>query len=325
MKKKIVFSVIILLLIASSGLFGILIGKRQSFPFHHLKSAKDFILNTKAHWWSIGIYSGNSPLNIKAPANIKNPVLTAKDITDIKAQFVADPFIVKTDSIFYVFFEAYNLKTEQGDIGCAESKDGYHWKYKQIVLDEPFHLSYPYVFKWNNEYYLIPESHQDLSVRLYKGTGFPFKWKYTGDLLKGYHFVDPQIVYYNNLWWLFVTTTEDDDLNLYYSKNLTGPWTQHPMSPIIKRNKHIARGGGRILEYNGKLYRYTQDCFPTYGIQVFAFEITEITETNFKEKAISDSPVVSGIRNNDWNSIGMHTVDPVMISNNTWIAAVDGF
>ena len=324
MKKKIIVLLTILILMVVSGLYGILIGKRQSFPFRHLKSAKNYIFNVKTHWWAIGIYSGSSPFNIQATNKIKNPVLTAKDVTDIKAQFIADPFLIKSDSLYNMFFEVYNLKTEQGDIGCAESKDGYHWKYKKIIIDEPFHLSFPYVFKWESDYYLMPESHQDLSVRLYKATNFPTEWKYVGELLKGYHFVDPQIAYYNNKWWLFVTTTEDDDLNLYYSDSLSGPWIQHPKSPLIKRNMHIARGGGRILEYNGKLYRFTQDDYPSYGIQVFAFEITEITETSYKEKLISRQPIIGGSKSGGWNSLGMHNVDPIKIGDQKWIAAVDG-
>ncbi len=325
MKKKIIFSLVILILMICSGLYGILIGKRQSFPFHTLKKAKDLVLNVKTRWWSIGIYSGNSPLEIHNPTNIKNPVLTANDVTDVKAQFIADPFLIKTDSMFYMFFEVYNLKSAQGDIGCAESKDGFHWKYKQIVINEPFHLSFPYVFKWKNDYYLIPESHQDLSVRIYKATKFPFKWKYDGNLLKGYHFVDPQIVNYNNMWWLFVCTTENDNLNLYYSKSLSGPWIQHPLSPIVKHNKHISRGGGRIIEYNNILYRYTQDDQPTYGIQVYVYEITKITEINYQEKLSSNNPIVSRGGKSEWNFLGMHTVDPVYVKEGQWIATVDGF
>ena len=325
MKKKIFLLLTILILMVVSGLYGILIGKRQSFPFRHLKNAKDFILNVKTHRWAIGIYSGSSPFNIQAGTNIRNPVLTAKDITDIDAKFVADPVLIKADSLFYMFFEILNEKNNQGDIGYADSKDGYHWKYRHIVIDEPFHLSFPYIFKWKNEYYLIPESHQDLSVRLYKSKGSLSNWNYVCTILKGYHFVDPQIIYYKNLWWLFVTTTEDDNLNLYYSESLFGPWTQHPQSPLIKNNKHIARGGGSILEYQNNIYRFTQDDYPYYGIQVFAFEITQLSKTDYKEKIIENRPIVKKGKSGEWNSLGMHTVSPLQIDGKVWIAAVDGF
>ncbi|MCL5030778.1 MAG: hypothetical protein M1480_17345 [Bacteroidetes bacterium] len=325
MKKRIILLLITLFLIVGSGLYGILMGKREYFPFHTLKNTKDYLLNIKTHWWSIGIYSGPTPFELKSPNNIVNPVLTAENVTDVKAQFIADPFMIKTDSLYYMFFEVYNNKNNQGDIGYADSKDGFHWKYERIIIDEPFHLSFPYIFKWENDHYLIPESHQDLSVRLYKAINFPAKWEYVSDLIKGYHFVDPQIAQYKNMWWLFVSTTEDDNLNIYYSENLTGPWVQHSQSPVIKNNKHIARGGGRILEYKGNLYRYTQDCSPTYGIQVFAFEITELTKNSYKEKLVLNRPIVKGSKSGGWNSLGMHTVDPVQVNEKLWISTVDGF
>jgi hypothetical protein len=37
---------------------------------------------------------------------------------------------------------------QEGEIGLATSEDGLKWDYKQVVLNEPFHLSYPYVFEW---------------------------------------------------------------------------------------------------------------------------------------------------------------------------------
>ena len=39
-----------------------------------------------------------------------------------------------------------------------------------IVLAEPFHLSYPYVFEWQGSHYMIPESGAAKSVRLYRAS-----------------------------------------------------------------------------------------------------------------------------------------------------------
>lgn len=44
--------------------------------------------------WSISICEDSNPIDTKVYENIKNPVLTEKDVTDVKAQFVADPFII---------------------------------------------------------------------------------------------------------------------------------------------------------------------------------------------------------------------------------------
>lgn len=40
----------------------------------------------------------------------------------------------------------------QGDIGVARSLDqGATWEFLGIALDEPWHLSYPYVFNYRND------------------------------------------------------------------------------------------------------------------------------------------------------------------------------
>ncbi|MTI31901.1 hypothetical protein E1171_13865 [Cytophagales bacterium RKSG123] len=220
-----------------------------------------------------------------------------------------------------MFFEVLNKATNQGDIGYAESVDGKMWDYKKIILDEAFHLSYPYVFEWKNESYMIPESFEDLSVRLYKAKNFPAEWEYIGNLLSGYPYVDPSIVRYQDKWWMFVATGSSV-LNLYYSDDLRKGWQPHSLNPIIKNNKNISRPAGRVMVYDDKLFRLTQDGEPIYGFQVFAFEITQLTKEIYKERIVSNTPIVTGT-GQGWNAAGMHHVDPLQIGN-IWMYAVDG-
>ena len=281
-------------------------------------------LISKQGIWSIGIYMGESPFSLNNPTNIKNPVLTAKDVTDVPATFVADPFIIKKDSTWFMFFEVFNDNNHQGDIGVAISEDGLNWKYKQIVLDEPFHLSFPYVFKWNNEYYMIPESNEANSIRLYRAKIFPFQWSYVGNLLNDYDFLDTSIVRYHGKWWLFTTTSmKNHYLRLFYADDLKGPWKEHIKSPIVRGNAHIARSGGRMFLYNDHIIRYAQDDDPTYGKQIWAFKITELTTTTYKEEKVSDIPIIKA-SGTGWNKNGMHQIDPYQVEEKKWIACVDG-
>jgi hypothetical protein len=273
--------------------------------------------------WSIGIYTGSSPFQLSAPANIKNPVLTAEDVTDLDVNIVAHPFMVVTDSLYYLFFTAKNdISQEYSGIGLAESKNGINWKYRQIVLKEPFVLAYPYVFKWQNDYYMIPEAHTETSVRLYRATDFPYRWTYEKDLITGDHFISASVVQYAGMWWMFVARSGNETLRLFYAADLKGPWNEHPLSPIVQKDANIARPGGRPLVIDGTLYRIGQDCYPTYGYQVFAFQITDISTTTYKEKRI-DTPLVRAT-SEGWNADAMHHVDLHQISKNKWIAAVDG-
>jgi len=326
MKKYLINSVVLTMTLIAGVIYGIVIHKYEVFPYGIIKMACHHLIHKEQHNaygpWSIGIYEGPTPFDLTAPENISNPVLTGRDVVDIDAKYVADPFMIFTNGKYFMFFEVMNRKTNQGDIGYSESTDGKHWEYRKVIIDEPFHLSYPYIFEWDDDYYLIPESFQDVSVRLYKAVSFPDNWEYVGNLLTGYRYVDPSIFRHNNKWWLFVSTPSNDLLNLYYSSDLLGEWKPHPMNPIVKFDSNIARSGGRVITHEGRLYRLTQDDYPYYGIQVFAFEITELTEKSYAERIVSEKPVV-GMTGKGWNAVGMHHVDLHQIGDK-WIAAVDG-
>src|SRR5687767_8104954 len=95
--------------------------------------------------WSIGIYSGESPFHLRPADGSHNPVLTRQNVSDVPACFVADPFMLQVRGTWHMFFEVMNSRSGRGEIGWATSEDALKWKYRQIVLREPFHLSYPYV------------------------------------------------------------------------------------------------------------------------------------------------------------------------------------
>jgi len=273
--------------------------------------------------WSIAIYTGESPLRLSPAGSIKNPVLTARHVRDVKAVFVADPFMIRECDQWYMFFEVYNGDSRKGEIGLATSNDGFKWDYNQIVLREPFHLSYPYVFKWHDEYFMVPESVQDSSIRLYRATRFPFEWSLAKIMLRG-EFHDSSILYKDDRFWLFTCTDASCKvLNLYTSGDLTGQWVEHPKSPIVSGNVHIARPGGRILALDDYIVRFAQDCYPIYGSSVRAFKITELNNDDYSESEYEDNPVI-GASGSSWNAHMMHNVDAIRLDAKLWVACVDG-
>ena len=275
--------------------------------------------------WAIGIYTGSSPTRLADAAGAVNPVLTANDVTDVSARFVADPFMIRKDSLWYMFFEVMNRERDRGEIGAATSNDGLHWRYLKIVLTEPFHLSYPYLFEFGGDYYMVPEAGQTQSIRLYRATAFPVQWEYVATLLSGASFSDTSLFRYQQRWWLFTTPRPglNDTLSLYYADKLEGPWREHPRSPVVSGNPHIARSAGRVTLFGDRLVRFAQDDSPTYGTRVWAFELAELDEFRYAEKPLGGSPVTQGGWGG-WNSRGMHHVDPHQVGADQWIACVDG-
>lgn len=271
--------------------------------------------------WTVGIYTGQSPFNLAPPEGLPNPVLTGPDVTDFNADIAAHPFLIHNDNQFYLFFTAKYGPEDSGGIGLAQSSDGFEWTYKKMVIKEPFVLSYPYVFAWQGEYYMIPECHTEDSLRLYRATQFPREWAFEKELLSGESFISASVAFFQDTWWMFVAPEGNRTLRLFYAPELAGEWTEHPMSPIIEDNPDIARPAGRVLVHEGSLYRLGQDCDPGYGNQVHAFRVKKISTTNYEEEMI-EAPVVKADATG-WNSKAMHHVDPVQLEDGTWLAAVD--
>jgi len=315
MKKNRLKTTLLLLTILFIGFVGgIFVGIKRGIPFA-----------TQREQWTIGIYRSNTPFHFNQIQRWLNPLFKAEDVTDVSAKFVADPFLIKEGETWNLFFEVYNNDTQQGDLAVATSNNTWIWNYEKVIIDEPFHLSYPYVFKSEGEYYLIPESYEDNSIRLYKADEFPTRWSYVKTLVKGRDYVDNSIVFFNDKWWLFSSVTSNDMLYLHYADSLTGPWQEHPQSPIVTENVHKSRPGGRMLVYNDKLYRFTMDVDPPVGThQVMAYEITDITPSSYAEKLAQETPIVmpSG---SGWNAQAMHQLALVQVNEDTWIASVDGF
>lgn len=274
--------------------------------------------------WSIGIYTGSSPFQLGAPANHANPILRHADVTDATADFVADPFMLRKDGRWYMFFEMLDRVTNRGEISLATSDDGFTWAYQHVVLREPFHLSYPYVFEWQGEYYMIPETLGASALCLYKANPFPSHWSLLRKLIDGVH-ADPSILRFADLWWMFVCTRpfQHDILRLFFARELEGPWKEHPQSPIVDNDAGRARPAGRIVQVGGRVVRFAQDCTPDYGTRVRAFEISELSRTRYVEAEHRHSPVLSpsGL---GWNAKGMHHVDAHQLDDGNWIACVDG-
>lgn len=273
--------------------------------------------------WSIRVFKSSAFFpDQPCESEFNKPTLQAEDISDVPAEFVADPFITFHDSQYYMFFEVFNKKSERGEIGLATSFDGEKWTYKKIVLREKYHLSYPHVFKFGKEIFLIPESKEANGVFLYKAKNFPYEWEKVSKLISG-TYIDPTIFRHKNRWWMFAGSSENTDLHLFYSDKIDGIWIEHLKNPIVSNNYKVSRPAGRVVENEGEIYRFTQDCFTSYGKLVRSFKIKKISETEYDEEEVKII-LSSSNKEFDWRKDGMHHIDQLKINKNQWLIAVDG-
>lgn len=277
--------------------------------------------------WSIGIYQGTSVWDLAPPREAANPVMTAAAVTDVPAVFVADPFMIRNESGWWMFFEILNRRTRRGEIGLAASLDGFNWEYRRVVLKEPFHLSYPLVFEWEGHHYMIPETKATRTVRLYRAREFPFEWEFIETLASGRPFADATPFRHGDRWWMFTETSGAlpfGELRLYGSDDLLHGWSEHPASPLRVDDPVSSRPGGRVIEEGGQLLRFSQNCATRYGLDVRAFQIEVLTPTDYRERPAKESPVLCG-SGSGWNQHGMHHLDAHRLDSGRVIACVDGW
>lgn len=94
----------------------------------------------------------------------------------------ADPMLVEDGNTTYLFYE--KVEGTKGHIEVAKVLEDGSLENPHIVLESDCHYSYPFVFKHNDNWFLIPESSEDSEVSLYKADLFPYQWHKENILLK---------------------------------------------------------------------------------------------------------------------------------------------
>ena len=99
-----------------------------------------------------------------------------------RQKWCADPMLVDDGEKTWLFYEA--VLNDHGHIEVAEVLDDCTLGEPVVVLQDECHYSYPSVFRYENIWYMIPESSAASEVRLYRATQFPEKWEMVTVLLR---------------------------------------------------------------------------------------------------------------------------------------------
>ena len=207
-------------------------------------------------------------------------------------RYWADPFIVEKDNRYYVFIEEKILATGLGRIVCLTLDEDGSLVSNQVVLERPYHLSYPFIFEYQNEMYMLPETASNRTLELYRCQHFPNQWQFVKTLMTDIYIVDATLLEYEKKWWLFANVKEEggsslDALHLFYADSpLADKWTAHPLNPIVK-DMRSARPAGRIFIRDGKLIRPSQDSSRRYGYALKFNRIDKLSENEYEETNVA--------------------------------------
>lgn len=209
-----------------------------------------------------------------------------------KDRYWADPFIIKKENRYYVFIEEKILAAGLGRIACLTlDKEGALLS-NQVVLERPYHLSYPFIFEHQDEMYMLPETAANRTLDVYRCLHFPDQWQFIKTLMTDIYAVDATLLEYKKKWWLFANVKEEggsslDALRLFYADSpLADKWTAHPRNPIVK-DIRSARPAGRIFMQDGKPIRPSQDSSRRYGYALKFNRIEKLNEEEYEETNVS--------------------------------------
>ena len=216
-----------------------------------------------------------------------------KRILPPRDRFWADPHVVYREGTYHIFIEEFLYKSGKAHISLIEMDEKGNYSEPKKVLERPYHLSYPFVFEWNGDYYMIPESSANHSVEIYRCVAFPDRWEFCATLMENVTAVDATLFPHGRKWWLFANIREHDgaskwdELFLFYADTpLSTAWTPHPGNPIVSDVRR-SRPAGRIFEHGGHLYRPSQNSGGEYGYGLKINRIVTLSETEYREEEAS--------------------------------------
>jgi hypothetical protein len=213
-------------------------------------------------------------------------------IANPRYRFLADPFVLRRGDLDVCFVEDFDFRTDRGKISVFKiSRD----KYEELgaAVDEPFHMSYPFIFAVDNELYMCPETAAIREIRLYKCVEFPLRWSFHKTLMKDVSAVDTDILYFKDRWWLLTTIDSSEigevcsELHVFHSDAFdSDAWTPHPNNPVIFDSER-ARNGGFFREGDRLLRVFQRQGFDVYGESMGIAEIEELGTETYREQVIS--------------------------------------
>ena len=236
-----------------------------------------------AQQWVIGIRRATDscpPSGITAFTLLEPPIGT----------HYADPFIILRSGRCYLFFEVWRDDDSKGSIWVTVPDDHGQWSCPEPVLERPYHMSYPFVFEWQDQLYMLPETQHNHTLELYRCVKIPTEWELVAVLMDGVDAVDTTLFEHSGRWWMFAAGLGDPasryrQLSVFHAASPLGPWQPHSHNPVVV-DLSAARPAGRLFVHEGRLIRPAQDCRLRYGHSITWNQVEVLNGSDYRETCI---------------------------------------
>jgi hypothetical protein len=202
----------------------------------------------------------------------------------------ADPFPLDTPQGGLLFVEEYVRAAHRGRLAVVELDDSPRgWRSVETILDLPTHLSYPLVFQYADNWYLLPEQAATGGLELYMAEDFPTTWRWHSTALDR-PASDATVAEIDGRWWMFTAIkpkggTAADELHVFHAATPLGPWTPHAHNPVLSDIRY-ARPAGRVYRHDDAWFRVAQDGAVSYGHSIVIIRIDRLEPDAYQETVV---------------------------------------
>ena len=197
--------------------------------------------------------------------------------------------MIKQNGSHFCFVEDLDYNSNKGSISAYKITPSGH-EVIGIVLEEEFHPSFPFIFEYEDEIFMCPETHEKKEIRDYKCIDFPSKCEFHKTLMRNVSAGDTIIFKHKNRWWLLTNIDQSCvadhscQLHVVSSDNpMSDEWVAHENNPVIFYPL-FARNGELIISDN-EIYRvFQRQGFYMYGEAGGIARIARLSSTEYVEE-----------------------------------------
>lgn len=183
----------------------------------------------------------------------------------------ADPFVLEHNGQVYIFVELYRRFHGKGTIAYFKIQDNGKASHIKEVIKEPFHMSFPNLFKFKDDVYMIPETGKSGQIRLYRAINFPDQWVLDKVLFNGGDIVDTAFIFDNGIPKYAIAMDFESKAFHFFMVDL-----ERKELLKLPNNKMLfkERNGGNCLQEGDIFIRVLQDCSNDYGERILFYKFT---------------------------------------------------